>query len=195
MKNKIFFLLSTILVSTIATAQFRIGVKAGANIVKINAISFQDQFSYGYHAGAFLDVDLIPKKLSLQPEVLLSQYTTTVSNDYTTVYQNVISSSQLKVKLNYLTFPVLLNYKFIGPLHLQAGPQYGILSDQTKTLLQNGQNAFKKGEFSMVGGAEIRLTKIYLTGRYIVGLSNINDIDNKDKWKSQLIQISMGITL
>ncbi len=32
-----------------ATAQFRIGAKAGANIVKVDGISFKDQFRYGYH--------------------------------------------------------------------------------------------------------------------------------------------------
>ena len=29
---------------------------------------------------------------------------------------------QSKVKLNYLTIPLLLNYRLIGPIYLQAGP-------------------------------------------------------------------------
>lgn len=195
MKNKIIATLMLSILVYSASAQFRIGAKAGVNIVKINAISFSNQFEYGYHAGGFLEIGLIPKKLSLQPELLYSQYSTTVASTYTTVYQNVITSSQIKVDLNYLSIPLLLNYKFIGPLYLQAGPQYGILMDQTQTLLQNGEQAFKKGAFSMIGGVQIRLTKISLNARYVAGLNNINDIDNKDSWKSQAIQVSLGLVL
>ncbi len=195
MKNKIIATLMLSILVYSASAQFRIGAKAGVNIVKINAISFSNQFEYGYHAGGFLEIGLIPKKLSLQPELLYSQYSTTVASTYTTVYQNVITSSQIKVDLNYLSIPLLLNYKFIGPLYLQVGPQYGILMDQTQTLLQNGEQAFKKGAFSMIGGVQIRLTKISLNARYVAGLNNINDIDNKDSWKSQAIQVSLGLVL
>lgn len=195
MKNKIIATLMLSILVYSASAQFRIGAKAGVNIVKINAISFSNQFEYGYHAGGFLEIGLIPKKLSLQPELLYSQYSTTVASTYTTVYQNVITSSQIKVNLNYLSIPLLLNYKFIGPLYLQVGPQYGILMDQTQTLLQNGEQAFKKGAFSMIGGVQIRLTKISLNARYVAGLNNINDIDNKDSWKSQAIQVSLGLVL
>ena len=78
---------------------------------------------------------------------------------------------------------------------MQAGPQFSVLMDQGKTFLQNGGNAFKKGDFSMIGGAQVRIAKIYVTGRYVIGMNNINDIDNKDKWKSQAIQLSVGLSL
>jgi hypothetical protein len=134
-------------------------------------------------------------KISLQPEVLFNQYSTTVDSSYKAVYENIFSSNQSRVKLNYLSIPILLNYKVIGPLSIQAGPQFSILMDQNRNLLQNGGDAFKKGDFSMIGGAQIKIAKIYLTGRYVVGLSNINDIDNKDEWKSQAIQLSVGLSL
>jgi hypothetical protein len=47
----------------------------------------------------------------------------------------------------------------------------------------------------MLGGAQVSLGKIKLNGRYVVGLNNINDIDNKDKWKNQGIQLSVGLGL
>jgi hypothetical protein len=83
----------------------------------------------------------------------------------------------------------------IGPVYLQAGPAFSILLDQSKSFLQNGGDAFKKGDFSMIGGAQVRISKIYLSGRYVIGLANINDIDNQDKWKSQAIQLSVGLSL
>lgn len=194
MKTKLVTLFIAVLVMQAASAQFRIGAKAGANIVKLDGVSFKDQFRYGYHLGGFAEIT-VSKKLSLQPEVLLNQYSTTLDSNYRSLYQNIINSSQTKVKLNYLSIPILLNYKLLGPLYLQAGPQFSILMDQSKTFLQNGGDAFKKGDFSMIGGAQIRLAKIYLTGRYVIGLKNINDIDNKDAWKNQAIQLSVGLAL
>jgi len=66
---------------------------------------------------------------------------------------------------------------------------------QDKNFLQNGREAFKNGDFSLVAGAQVKLAQLRVTGRYIIGLSNINDIDNQDKWKSQVIQLSLGIAL
>ena len=196
MKTKLVTFLVAVLVMQAASAQFRIGAKAGANIVKVDGVSFKDQFRYGYHLGGFTEIFLAKdKKLSLQPEVLFNQYATSLDSNYKTLYQNVINSNQSKVKLNYLSFPILLNYKLIGPVYLQAGPQFSILMDQSRTLLQNGGDAFKKGDFSMIGGVQVRISKIYLTGRYVIGLNNINDIDNKDEWKSQAIQLSVGLSL
>lgn len=196
MKTKLSTLIIAVLILQSAAAQFRIGAKAGTNIVKIDGISFKDQFRYGYHLGGFMQIGLSGnKKISIQPEILLNQYSTTIDSNYKSVYQNVFSANQSRVKLNYLSVPILLNYKIIGPISLQAGPQFSILMDQGRSFLQNGADAFKKGDFSMIGGAQVKIAKIYLTGRYVVGMNNINDIDNKDKWKSQAIQLSVGLSL
>ena len=196
MKTKLAIMAIALLTMQAASAQFRIGVKGGANLVKVDGKSFKDEFRYGYHVGGFAEIGLTQdKKLSLQPEVLFNQYYTTLDSNFKSVYQNVINSDQSHVKLNYLSIPILLNYKFIGPIYLQAGPSFSILMDQDRNFLQNGGDAFKKGDFSMIGGAQVRLAKLYLTGRYVVGLANINDIDNQDKWKSQAIQLSVGLSL
>ena len=192
MKTKLVTLIIALLVLHTTEAQFRLGAKLGTNIVKVDGISFKDQFRYGYNLGGFAEIFLShDKKASLQPEVMLNQYSTTLDSNY----KNLFNPNQLKAKLNYLSIPILLNYKLIGPIYLQAGPQFSILMDQSRTLLQTGGDAFKKGDFSMIGGAQIRLAKIYLTGRYVIGLSNINDIDNRDQWKSQAIQLSVGLSL
>jgi len=196
MKTKLAIMAIALLTMQAASAQFRLGAKAGANLVKVDGKSFKDEFRYGYHLGGFAEIGLTrDEKLTLQPEVLFSQYSTTLDSSFKSVYENVINSNQSHVKLNYLSFPILLNYKLIGPIYLQAGPAFSVLMDQSRTFLQNGGDAFKKGDFSMIGGAQVRLAKLYLSGRYVVGLANINDIDNKDKWKSQAIQLSVGLSL
>ena len=196
MKAKFFLpLLAALFMSSALMAQFHIGIKGGSNITKIDGHSFKDKFEYGYHIGGFAEIGL-GEKMGIQPEVLFNQYSTTLDSNYNHIYQDVFTSGQSKVKLNYLSIPILLNYKLIGNfLSLQAGPQFSILMKQDKNLLQNGADAFKKGDFSMLGGVQLKLSAIRVTGRYVVGLNNISDIDNKDQWKSQGFQVSLGLAL
>jgi hypothetical protein len=177
-------------------AQFHLGIKGGANIIKMDGQSFKNRFEYGYHLGGFMEIGL-GHKWSLQPEVLFNQYTTTVDSNFNHIYQNVFNPSyQREVKLNYLSIPIMLNYKLIGNfVSLQAGPQFGVLMNQNKTLLQNGGDAFRHGDLSLLGGVQVKLASLRITGRYAIGLNNINDIDNQDKWKSQGFQLSVGLAI
>jgi hypothetical protein len=196
MKAKFFLpLLAALFMSSALMAQFHIGIKGGTNVVKVDGYSFKDKFEYGYHIGGFAEIGL-GEKLGLHPEVLFSQYSTTLDSNYNHIYEDIFTSGQRNVKLNYLSIPVILDYKLLGNfLSLQAGPQFSILMKQDKNLLQNGTDAFKKGDFSMVGGVQLKLSAIRVTGRYVVGLNNISDIDNKDEWKSQGFQVSLGLAL
>jgi hypothetical protein len=67
--------------------------------------------------------------------------------------------------------------------------------DQDKKLLENGREAFDNGDFSLLGGAQLKISKLRVTGRYFVGLNNINDIDDQNEWKNQGFQLSLGIAL
>jgi hypothetical protein len=184
-----------VLVAQAGFSQFHIGVKAGTNITKVDGKAFRDEFRYGYHLGGFAEIGL-GGKLALQPEVLFSQNQTRLDSSFKNVYSNATSFSNYKdVKLNYLTIPIMLNYKVGSLLTLQAGPQFGVLIDQNKKLLENGKDAFKNGDFSMAGGAVINISKLRLSGRYVVGLYNISDIDNSEKWRNQGFQLSLGIAL
>lgn len=195
MKTKLFFILSLVLAAQASFAQFQLGVKGGVNITKVDGKSFSDEFRYGYHLGGFAEIGL-GGKFSVQPEVLFNQYNTRVDSTFKNVYQNALSFSNYKdVKLNYLTIPILLNFKAAKILSLQAGPQFGILIDKNQNLLQNGQSAFNSGEFSMVGGAQLNLGGLKLTGRYIIGLNNISDINSQEKWKNQGFQLSLGFKI
>ena len=175
-------------------AQFDLGVKAGLNVTKIDGQSFKDQFKYGYHLGGFAAIGL-GDKFGLQPEVLYNQNTLRVDSSYTNAV-NIFQNGLTDVKLNYISIPILLNYKLIGKfITLQAGPQFGILIDQNRSLLQNGGDAFKKGDFSLLGGVQVKLGPLRVNGRYVVGLNNISDISDGSKWKSQGFQLSAGIAL
>ncbi len=188
-------LLSLAIICIISSSSFsqrlKLGIKGGATINKITGKSFNEQFTFGYHLGGFATIGL-GKKLGIQPEVLFNQVNVDTSSAFSAVYQfNKVS----KVKLSYLSIPLLLNINANKFVTLQVGPQFGILMNKGNTLVQNGKNAFKGGDFSMVGGLQLNISHIRLFGRYGVGLSNLNDIDNKEKWKSQSVQLGLGLTL
>ena len=58
MKTKFAFLIACVILAQAASAQFNFGVKAGANITKIDGKSFKDEFRYGYLLGGFADIGL-----------------------------------------------------------------------------------------------------------------------------------------
>ncbi len=175
-------------------AQFHLGVKGGANITKVDGKSFKDQFRYGYSLGGFMELRL-GNHFVLQPEVLWNQYATRLDSNYKNVYQDVFNGNA-NVKLNYLSIPILINYKLIGSfLSLQAGPQFGVLINQSKTLLQNGGEAFKHGDLSMLAGVQFKVLALRINARYAVGLNNISDLPDEGKWKNQGFQVSVGVAL
>ena len=194
MKTKLLALFAFSLITSAAMAQFHLGIKGGANIMKIEGKSFKDEFRYGYALGGFMEVRM-GNHFVLQPEVLFNQYSMKVDSNYGNVYHGVFNGNS-NVKLNYLSIPILLNYKLIGSfLSLQAGPQVGILVNHSKTLVQNGGDAFKNGDFSMVAGVQFKILNFRLNGRYQVGLNNISDLPDNDKWKNQGFQVSVGFAL
>ncbi len=194
MKTKLLSLFAAVLISQAMMAQFHLGIKAGTNVTKVDGKSFKDEFRYGYHLGGFAEIR-ISNKLVLQPEVLFNQYATKLDSNYKNVYEDIFDGNS-NIKLNYLSFPIVVNYKLIGNfLSLQAGPQFGVLIDQNKTVLQNSGNAFKNGDFSMLAGVLMRVGPLRVNGRYAIGLNNISDIPDDNKWKSQGFQVSVGLAL
>lgn len=195
MKTKLFaFFALAILFSSASFAQgFHFGLKGGANLDKIQGESFKDEFKHGYHLGGFAEINF-SKKVGIQPEVLWNQTNTQTSQRFSDIYND--GMGELKdVKLNYLSIPILLNISPSRLLTFQAGPQFGILLNKDQGLLENGKQAFKSGDFSMLGGVQLNLGGFKVGGRYRVGLANINDIDNQDKWKNQGWQLYVGFRL
>jgi len=189
-------LTATILVAFTVASQaqggFRLGVKLGTNLNKVEGQSFNQGFDLSYHVGGFAEIDF-NKKWGIQPEVLWNQSSARRSN-FNSLYSSVANSNgSEQIKLDYLSIPVLLRYNIGSMLTLNAGPQFGILLSQDKTLLQSGQAAFKSGDFSMVAGVQLNFKFLRIYGRYNIGLQNINDIDSKDKWTSQQIQLGLGL--
>jgi opacity protein-like surface antigen len=194
MKKSLVILIVAITASTASFAQFRIGPKLGANIGKIDGKGFDEQYKLGYHLGAFAEIPL-GKKFALQPEVLWNQINSDTASDFRQIYTELGNQDLRNPQLNYLSIPLLLTYKPAKVLSLQAGPQFGILLNKDKTLIDNGGEAFKNGDFSMLFGAQLNILRVRVYGRYAIGLNNLNDIDDKEQWKSTGFQVGIGLAL
>jgi len=191
MKTKLLSIVILLFVSSSLFSQgLTFGIKAGANMGKIDGQSFKNEYNLGYHVGAFATIG--GKKWGIQPEVLFNQ----VNTDTTTSFSDITGLHNVgKIQLHYLSIPIMVNYNISNILSLQFGPQFGILMDKSKNLVQNGKDAFKSGNFSLAGGLQLNLLKFRVYGRYIGGLTNLNNLGNNDTWKANMIQIGVGLAL
>ncbi|MHA4807749.1 porin family protein [Flavitalea flava] len=169
---------------------FHLGIKGGANIFKVDGQSFNQGFKFGYNIGAFAEINFTGA-WGIQPEVLFNQTNYQTGDKFSSLYPD---QNNIKGKLNYLSIPILLSFKPIPFLSLQAGPQFGILMNGNG-LVQSGKDAFKKGDFSVVGGAQLNLAKFKAGARYVIGLNDINDLGNGEKWKNQGFQLYLGFRI
>ena len=194
MKKYLVILLVTLTASASSFAQFRLGPKFGANIGKIDGKGFNDQYKLGYHLGVFAEIPL-GKKFGIQPELLWNQINSDTVSGFSSVYQNLNKQNLSNPQLNYLSVPLLLSYKPGKILSLQAGPQFGILINKSKNLFENGKEAFKNGDLSMLFGAQLNIMRIRIYGRYAIGLNNINDLASQEKWTTRGFQLGVGLAL
>lgn len=187
--KKIILVLSTIILlnfsSNAQAANF--GIKAGSNFTKIDGQSFSDGYKMSFQGGLFMELDF-NKKIGIQPEFLFSQSKSENANGTTLPY----TFQNSDVNLNYLTIPILFRYKVANILVLNVGPQYSFLLNKSENRLIDNREPFKATDFSMVGGAQLSFKYMRIYGRYAIGLNNVNDLSESNKWKSQQIQLGVG---
>ncbi len=180
-------MLIVLLCSTESYSQVNFGVKAGANLGKLDGIAYKDQFKLGYQLGGFLSVGL-PGNFAIQGEVLFDQTNTSFKDSYAAIWDEKFDKGK---KLNYLSVPVLLKYNPKGFISVLAGPQFSVLTNRDENLWQNGEKLFKSSDFSFVAGAEINLNPFFIYGRYVWGFADISDF--AEKVQTQQIQIGVGL--
>jgi hypothetical protein len=194
MKRNAFLLSIVLVIAGVQTrAQgFHLGIKAGANLFKVDGESFDQQFQFGYNVGAFSEINFT-KSWGIQPELLFNQTNYRTGTEFSNVVPD--GANDVKGKLNYLTIPLLLSYRPVPLLSLLAGPQFGILLNQDEHLVNNAGDAFKRGDLSLVGGAQVNLGPLLVGARYVLGLSNINDVTNDQTWRNQGWQLYAGFRI
>ncbi len=169
-----------------------IGIKGGATVYKIDGVSFRDQFNWGYHLGGVAEL-MWSKKWGIQPEVLFNQSNTQTGYSFDTLYRSVNPGTLKEVNLNYLSIPVLLTWRPSTFISFQAGPSFSVMMSRDRNLLEDGAEAFKNGNVSLLGGVQLNILSFRIYGRYGMGLTNLNNIDTQDKWKSRGGQVGVAL--
>jgi len=155
---------------------FRVGFNAGININRIQGKSFEEEFSFDYGARGFLQFNF-SRKFGLQPEVGFVQSSSTQSNDFSDIYDDIaLGGDQVKkAKLDYLKIGTLLNYNLgvTQRIKLQFGPQMGMLMNEKVDSLKTSQSIFKNGDFSLAAGIMFQLPLVHFGARFEQGLTNV----------------------
>jgi hypothetical protein len=197
-----------LLLPTLASAQLPpkpnidLGLKVGANFAQLRGDSWDNSYKANFLAGVFTGLRF--KKFGVQVEGFFSQtkYTTLGKDfykDYPSVKfkQPVDSTKSGNFSVGYINIPILLQYKVLPMLWVQAGPQYsGIVSvNDADELVQDSKALFKNGDFCGVVGIEAKLpVKLVIGARYVFGLSSINNTSTSGAWQQNTIQLHLGFS-
>jgi hypothetical protein len=178
---------------------FHLGIKAGANLDKVNGQAFDQGFKFGYNVGAFAELNFT-SMWGIQPELMFNQTNYRTGSNFSQVYSPG-GIDGVKGKLNRLTIPILLSFRPIPLLSLQAGPQFGIKLNKDEHLVNNTADAFKSGDVALVAGAQLNIANFKLGARYVWGLTDVDNYTSGNtntttiSWKTQGAQFYAGFRI
>ncbi|WP_205514419.1 porin family protein [Longitalea arenae] len=190
-------MLCTILLFTLLVhaQKFHFGAKLDASYSALDGKGVQNKYSPGFQAGGFFEYN-ITKHWAIQPELLYTWSQYKKSSDFMTYYNNYgRSSANEKIKLAYISIPLLVRFNLNKLISVMAGPQYSHLVFDDENLLKSGRQAFKNAAWSANLGAQVNLSSVGFYARYNRGLSDINNIDNRYEWKSDQIQVGVAVRI
>ena len=190
-------IMGLLMFSTVTYGQrsFHYGLKADLDMSNISGNGMRGTFSLGFNGGAFAEYNFTPK-LGIQPEVLFTQFNNKQGEDFLTYYVNSgKSDAKASIKLSYVTVPVLFSYNVNEIFSLNAGPQVSFLVYDNEDLLLRDKAAFKNVDYGIAGGVTLHVSQVRFYGRYVYGLADVNNIDDRYKWRNQEIQLGIGVTI
>ncbi|SDI50211.1 porin family protein [Winogradskyella thalassocola] len=184
--------------------EVKFGAKAGLNLATIGG-DFEDAESLtSFHIGGVAEI-MISDKFSVQPELLYNSVG--ASTDYTESFEGVTVNAEGKIKLNYISLPIMAKYYVAEGFSVEAGPQIGFLMSANEEYEVSGggfsesgdedvKDNFKSIDFGFGIGAGYKMESgLNFALRYNLGLSNIAE-DAGDDFSAQnnVFQVSVGYT-
>lgn len=171
--KRVFCIVSTILLSILAASaqETHFGLKAGLNVASATLSPGGDYNSKaGLHVGGLAHIHL-NKNFALQPEIVYSM-------------QGGERSDGIRLKLDYINIPLLVQYMTDNGFRLQTGPQLGFLvSAKTKVddVEENRKESFKGTDFSWTFGAGYLFPGGFgLDARYNLGINDVWEPSNAE---------------
>jgi hypothetical protein len=184
MKKTTIFIASLFLLFTAKAQQVHFGIKGGVNISNLN---YNDNTStdskVGLNFGVLAHIHA-SRTWAIQPELMYSLEGASAK----------IPDGTLKINLNYLNVPILLQYMFHNGFRLEGGPQIGfLLNAKTKSGdVTVDNNNFQKTSVSIpLGVGYLTSSGLGLDARYVFGLSNINANEGGPSIQSNVFQLGL----
>ena len=169
----------------VSQAQVTFGLKGGVNLSNVGGKDAEGASSLiGFHGGVQAGIPLV-NGISLQPELFYSaqgsKIPVTADGD-----GDEIIATKANVHLNYLSLPLLVQYRHASGFQVQTGPQLSyLLSAKVKA---NGQSMdlkddFKKTDLAWTLGVGYAIAdgKIGFNIRYNFGLSKLGKAADGEK--------------
>lgn len=199
--KKLFLGLSIAASSLVFSQQF--GIKGGMNVSSISDDGYDDTKSkVGYYGGIFVNIPA-SESFSIQPEVIYNNLGSEVKNLAT--IPGTTYNYNRKLNLNYLTVPVMFQYKATPQFYLEAGPEFGFLVSAKSTTTTNNSSStteLKKDDFNnfnlgMGLGLGFDITKnVGVNARYVAGFSDVtkpsSDPSTDAKNKNNTFQVGLN---
>jgi hypothetical protein len=157
-----------------------VGIKAGANFANQAVADIDIKSATDFHFGAYVNLNF-SDKFGISPEVLYSAYASSWNN--------------VKVDFDYIAIPVMLRFKPIPLLSLEAGPQFSFLTKANKEDVGDVMDQLKNNDFGLAFGAGLHLPLGLNAGvRYVLGFTDISDV-SQQSIKNRTFQIYAGWTI
>ncbi len=199
--KKIFILAIGLFAATAASAQVRLGVKAGLNlpdIIKGNGKNnFDTKINPGFNAGITVDIPLI-KGLAFTPELLYA----------TKGYKATNTFGKFTQTTSFIDIPILASINLGGSgLNLVVGPQVSFLT-KTKnkfengfgaaeqTIIENDSDRFKKSLLGGLIGFRYDINnKFDIHGRYALDFQKNNEDGTSEtpEYRNQVFSVGVGV--
>lgn len=193
LKNILFVF--AVLVSSFTFAQ-ELGIKGGLNssLITTNRNFENVDARFGFHAGLYYSLP-ISERFSVQPELLYETMGTKFKN----------SGYNLRLNTNYISIPLMFQFKPISKLKLEAGPKLAFMvghkyksSDKDVSEFINfldKETKYNKVDFGLGFGATFNVTQtVGISARFTTGLSDI--IKNNDtKERNNIFQLGVNLAL
>lgn len=156
-----------------------IGIKGGANFANMAIKDVSSESITDFHIGAYVNLN-VSDKFGITPEILYSAQGSKVNN--------------ATVNTDYFAVPVMLRFKPISLISLEAGPQFSFLS-KAKSGGVDIKSQLKNNDFGAAFGAGLHLPLGFNGGvRYVLGFTNISEVSSMDV-KNRTLQIYVGWTI
>ena len=186
------------------TPQF--GLKAGINVASISKDGYDDaKAKVGFAGGAFVNIP-VAEQFSIQPEVMYSQMGSKVTKSVSRTFlgNTYEARSTAKLNLDYVTVPIMFQFRATPAFYIEAGPEFGFLTSakakDINTTYVNGspensstntsedmKDSFSGFNMGAALGLGYDITPNFgINARYVAGFTDINKKDSNTNGNTSL---------